>query len=222
MNINIVTVATGPIHLRLARCLVRSLAAHGVDAPVTILADEDTDWTPPAHVHLLRLPQKAQGFASRDHKTGIYKHVGKPGGQIVFLDADMLLLRPLGGLEADLHQAYAMRLRAPSLVADPAHVAEAVDTVAEAGPSARHWDSGLIAWTRTKATDDLFDAWNAAWKERGARDEFALIRAQHRVGLHPSALPGALNSRNIRTAVLWHHHIADPAVVEAFCVHRGW
>lgn len=222
MDLQIAIVAAGDTHWRLARCLVRSLRAHGVQAPVSIMVDRQLPWQPAGDTRLLRVPGEAPGFASREHKTSAHKHIGKAGDRLLLLDADILLLRPLGGLAEDLLAPYGMRPRGIGPAADAAHVQEALDTVAEVGAAATHWDSGVIAWTRSAAMDSLFDAWNTAWKEYRSRDEFALVRAQHRTGLYPAPLPEVLNSRNMRTAVLWHHHRADPDLIERFCDERGW
>ena len=115
---------------------------------------------------------------SRWLKTHINAY--SPYDETLFLDADILPIGYLSSLWPYLEQGdMAMAADRMAEIGRCDHVApeEVAFTLERLSPTTRHFNSGVMLWRRTAATDDLFSQWHREWQRFGQLDQLALARA---------------------------------------------
>lgn len=175
-----------PSYLEAALISAIALRDHEATLPITIFSnvpelddlcldryDIDRRW--------LDLPASTPSLGlSRRLKTQLNTH--SPYGETLFLDADILPMVGLADLWAYLDRGdMAMAADRMAEIGQCDHVApeEIAFTLAQLAPETRHFNSGVVLWRRTAATDDLFTAWQHEWQRFGQQDQLALARAIH-------------------------------------------
>jgi len=137
---------------------------------------------------------ESEAFASRWVKTRLARL--SPYRKSLYVDADMLTMRPLGELwqALDLAPIGLVPDRLP-LVSLCDHVAseEKAVTLYELGGDATHFNSGLILWRSGQAADSLFESWHQQWCRFARQDQLALVRAIYDSGIRVQSLPNSYN-----------------------------
>lgn len=170
----------------LEAALISALALRELhpELPITVLSDLPVLEALPLARHGLAawlLPCATAGSAlglSRAVKTRI--HSFSCHRDTLYLDADMLPLRPLTSLWRNLEESDLALVpdRLPT-IGQCDHIApeEVAYTQEHLPASTRHFNSGLILWRRGEATTALFEAWGREWQRFGRHDQLALARA---------------------------------------------
>jgi hypothetical protein len=131
---------------------------------------------------------------SRWLKTQINAY--SPYEETLFLDADILPLDDLSSLWPYLDQAdVAMAADRMSVIGRCDHIAQAeVEfTLERLAPHTMHFNSGVMLWRRTAATEALFTQWHREWQRFGQQDQLALARALDLTQTTVQPLPQAYN-----------------------------
>jgi hypothetical protein len=140
-------------------------------------------------------PTLAPGLGlSRWLKTQINAY--SPYAETLFLDADILPIGALSSLWPYLAQGdLAMAADRMPTLGRCDHVAqeEVEFTLAHLSPQTVHFNSGVMLWRRTAATDALFAQWHREWHRFGQQDQLALARAVDHTQTAVVQLPSSYN-----------------------------
>lgn len=153
--------------------------------PITVISDRPllqsfpcTDYgiTP-----RLIVPGEVEGhgaFLSRSIKTTLFHF--SPYEETLFLDADILPIRSVQPLWGYLSQGdMAMVSDRNPTVALCDHIAEVEKdyTLQRVPGETMQFNSGVMVWRRTTATQHLFQEWHREWRQFAKHDQLALVRA---------------------------------------------
>jgi Glycosyl transferase family 8 len=175
--------------------------------PITILSDQL--WLKTLHLEqygitprLLTAAEAGLGpFSSRHIKTQLNTLTAYE--ESLFLDADILPLRSIADLWQALdHSDVAMvpdRLPRVSLC-DHISSEEKEYTLARLAGDAVQFNSGVLLWRDTAASQSLFHQWHREWLTFQKQDQLALVRALHTTGMAVTPLPKTYNTSPIDAA----------------------
>jgi Nucleotide-diphospho-sugar transferase len=133
-------------------------------------------------------------FLSRAIKTQLARF--SPYAETLFLDADILPIKPIGTLWDYLDQGdLAMVSDRNPTVAECDHIAQLEkDYTLQLVPShTPHFNSGVMLWRDTPATQDLFQQWHREWQQFQKQDQLALVRALQTASITVLQLPITYN-----------------------------
>jgi Nucleotide-diphospho-sugar transferase len=133
-------------------------------------------------------------FLSRAIKTQLLSF--SPYQETLFLDADILPIRPISNLwdylaDSDL-----------AMVSDRNPTVDQCDHIAQAEKDytrqlvtghTPHFNSGVMLWRNTPTTQRLFQQWHHEWQQFQKQDQLALVRALHTIPLTVAPLPITYN-----------------------------
>ncbi|WP_181357579.1 putative nucleotide-diphospho-sugar transferase [Stenomitos frigidus] len=135
-----------------------------------------------------------QAFSSRSIKTRLNAY--SPYQETLFLDADILPLQPVADLWADLNESdLAMVVDRLPMVSLCDHIAqeEKAYTLQRLPGNTVQFNSGVILWRDSLATQALFQQWHKEWQQFQKHDQLALIRAIKAVQIPVMKLPMTYN-----------------------------
>jgi len=147
-------------------------------------------------VQSVSLPDEGR-FQSRILKTNLSEY--SPYEHSVFLDSDTILRGPIESLlQYDLAMALDLRPTIQTSIdflreSEGVNSAEAEETLHLCGGDAPHFNSGVIAWRKSTATDRFFAAWRNQWERYKQRDQAALARALAQTATPIETLPSRFN-----------------------------
>ncbi len=142
-------------------------------------------------------------FSSRSIKTRL--NTLSPYEESLFLDADILPLRPIGDLWQSLEQCDVAMVpdRLPKVsLCDHISPLEKSYTLRRLEGDAIQFNSGVLLWKSTAASHALFQEWHQEWLTFQAQDQLALVRALHTTRLAVTSLPTTYNTSPIDAAPL--------------------
>ncbi len=145
----------------------------------------------------------ADQFSSRSIKTRL--STLSPYEESLFLDADILPLRPIQDLWQFLEQGDVAMVpdRLPKVsLCDHVSPLEKSYTLRRLAGDATQFNSGVLLWKSTAASHALFDEWHQEWLTFQAQDQLALVRALHTTRLTVTSLPTPYNTSPIDAAPL--------------------
>lgn len=208
----------GVLYLALERpslaavCLlsIASLRRSGYSGEVLILSDLPPElWlgARPLRATVRRL-DRAENQVAKVFKTRLGRLT--PFERTLYLDCDTLVCRSLRGLwtralPPDLPVAMA-RDRAPTLQSvlerAPAwgNPQEWAETALLCGPGAPHFNSGVVYWATSSASEEFFKKWEEEFLRYCATDQAPLARAISRTACPPASLGQRLNVQTGQTA----------------------
>jgi hypothetical protein len=133
-------------------------------------------------------------FSSRSVKTQLLSF--SPYSETLFIDADILPIKPIGRLWEYLAQGDMAMVsdRNPTL-ADCDHIAQPEKDYTLAllpGPTP-HFNSGLMVWRNSRSTQQLFQHWHQEWQRFHQQDQLALMRAIDQTQMKIVPLPVTYN-----------------------------
>lgn len=146
-------------------------------------------------------PNHHSSFSSREIKTRLSTF--SPYKETLFLDADILPLKPIGELWDYLSQGdMAMVLDRCPILALCLHVSpeEKNYTLEYLPETANHFNSGVILWRDSIQTQSLFQQWYQEWLRFKKHDQLALVRAIHHTQFSVTRLPDIYNIAPIDAA----------------------
>lgn len=201
---------THDVYLEAAVISALALRQLEPDLPVTIISDRA--WL--QHIPLWdyaitpRLVTAADlgdsvAFGSRVIKTCLPRF--SPYAETLFLDADILPLKPLAKIWAYLAAGdmAMVRDRNPTISWCDHIAAEEKDYTLQYLPGhTKHFNSGVMLWRDNPATQTLFQHWHQEWQLFGKQDQLALVRALHTTQLELVQLPRNYNISPIDSAPL--------------------
>ncbi len=134
-------------------------------------------------------------FLSRAIKTQLLSL--SPYQETLFLDADILPIRPINALWEYLATGDLAMVHDRNPTVDQCdHVApiEKDYTLQLVPGHTPHFNSGVMLWRNTLATQHLFQQWHHEWQQFKKQDQLALVRALHRCPIGVTALPITYNT----------------------------
>jgi hypothetical protein len=135
-----------------------------------------------------------QAFSSRSIKTRLNAY--SPYEETLFLDADILPLQPVSHLWGYLNESdLAMVVDRLPMVSLCDHVAqeEKAYTLQQLPGHTVQFNSGVMLWRDSLATQVLFRQWHEEWQQFQKHDQLALIRAIKAVQIPVTKLPMTYN-----------------------------
>lgn len=133
-------------------------------------------------------------YASRFIKTRLHRLT--PYHESLFLDADIIPLKPIAGLWEFLAQDdLAMALDRLPLVSlcDHVDVEEKKYTLRTVSRDLSHFNSGVLLWRDTPQIQLLFQQWYEEWKKFQKQDQLALARTIYQTQISLTKLPRSYN-----------------------------
>lgn len=188
----IVCVSTGEGRRPLLDNMLASLRRLHPEVPVTIHTDAPLEGS-------LIVPSLS-GFATRRLKISACAE--SPHGFTLFLDDDVFVRKPIDPIESMLagHDIAMAIDHLPSLSSVRDRAArwatdrEIDETISFCGSDFVHHNSGVMAWRKCAAVDELFRVWMEEWERFKGPDQLALARAIKRTGISVWKLPNSMNS----------------------------
>lgn len=189
-----------------ARKAIISLQKHAPSLPIVVI----TEPARPLGVdHHIPHPDFTPG--ARDIKTRIYSL--SPWRKTLYLDADCVV-RGLTGHTFALLDFFDVVLaidpnKILSQVRWPALVPEEVEyTPGQIGTAeVQYYNSGVIAFGRSRNNRAMFQAWHEEWLKFQAQDQMALVRAIHREPVRIAPMREGWNTHiQARAEFVWHKH----------------
>jgi hypothetical protein len=153
------------------------------ELPITLVCDQPLVDRLPLYeygIRLLPMPCNHQdrAFRSRDLKT--YLANISPYNETLYLDSDILPIRPLNAIWDYLAQGdiAMVRDRQPT-IADCDHIAhnEKAYTLSLLPGETPQYNSGVMLWRNSPLTQSLFKQWQQEWNKFQRHDQLALVRA---------------------------------------------
>ncbi|XGV95606.1 MAG: putative nucleotide-diphospho-sugar transferase [Leptolyngbya sp. BL-A-14] len=144
-----------------------------------------------------------QTFSSRSIKTRLNAY--SPYQETLFLDADILPLTPIADLWGYLDQSdLAMVVDRLPVISLCDHIApeEKAYTLQRLPGNTVQFNSGVILWRESSATQALFHQWHEEWQQFQRHDQLALIRAIKALQIPVTKLPMTYNISPIDAAPL--------------------
>ncbi len=200
-------VTQSDVYLEAALMSALALRSLEPNLPISIISDHPRLSRLPLHHHqitpLCIEDLSAKGiFASRWLKTHL-QHFS-PYRETLFLDADILPLQPVAPLWDYLAEVdWAMALdRLPTVVLcdhiSPEEKRYTLERVAALSADGfpimtPQYNSGVMLWRESVATQSLFEQWYAEWQIFQKQDQLALVRAMQHQGLPVATLPKTYN-----------------------------
>jgi lipopolysaccharide biosynthesis glycosyltransferase len=138
-------------------------------------------------------------FFSRFLKTKLTKI--SPFEETLYLDADVLPLKPIGELWSYLaHHDIGMVLDPCPTVDQCQHIdSEEIKYTLDRVPrNTVQYNAGVILWRKSAQTEALFDLWEEEWRIFRRHDQLALVRAIDRSGIKIIKLPIEYNTPPIK------------------------
>lgn len=142
-------------------------------------------------------------FSSRSIKTRLNAY--SPYQETLFLDADILPLKPIADLWGYLDQGdLAMVVDRLPMISLCDHIAqeEKAYTLQRLPGNTVQFNSGVILWRESLATQALFHQWHEEWQQFQRQDQLALIRAIKALHISVTKLPMTYNISPIDAAPL--------------------
>jgi hypothetical protein len=173
----VLLVANGERDAARSRVLLHSLALTGYEGPVLIINDSHRC-----------------GFASRAYKVGLPTY--SPFEQTLFLDSDIVVLRPFSALwehleradlwmGPDIHASVGAALKDRSARAQ----AEEIEQTRVVCPANQpYFNSGVILFKRSAKVSQFFRCWETEWLRFQRVDQLAASRASVALDFYPSQL----------------------------------
>jgi len=202
--------ATGNLaYLEAAVISAMSLRQHEPVLPITLISDQplvkhlplqDYGITPRLVEHC---EHDQDAFSSRSLKTRLNAY--SPYEETLFLDADILPLQPVFELWDYLNESdLAMVVDRLPMVSLCDHVApdEKAYTLQRLSGNTVQFNSGVVLWRDSLATQALFQQWYEEWQQFQKHDQLALIRAIKAVQIPVTKLPMTYNISPIDAAPL--------------------
>jgi Nucleotide-diphospho-sugar transferase len=189
--------ATGSVNY-LEAALISAIAFRRLnpDIPVTLVSDCQLNHAL-LHEHgitPIAIEADPNRFASRHIKTGLGRL--SPYTETLYLDADILPLKPIASIWDYLEQADLgmVRDRTPT-IGQCNHIGtkERRHTLRTLPASTPQYNGGLLLWRKSSATQDLFAEWRQEWERFRKQDQLALVRALARSPVTIAPLPGHYN-----------------------------
>ena len=200
---------TNPAYLEAAVISAMSLRQQEPALPITLISDQpllkhlplqDYGITP----RLLDRSERDQhAFSSRSIKTRLNAY--SPYQETLFLDADILPLKPVFDLWDYLNESdFAMVVDRLPMVSLCDHIApeEKAYTLQRLPGNTVQFNSGVMLWRDSLATQALFRQWYKEWQQFQKHDQLALIRAIKAVQIPVKKLPITYNISPIDAAPL--------------------
>jgi Glycosyl transferase family 8 len=187
----------------LESALISAIALRSLEPtlPITIISDQPLLNLLPLDKHGITPRFLGSGemgdrdaFFSRAIKTQLFSY--SPYQETVFLDADILPLKPLTPIWDYLNQGdWAMVLDRNPTVGDCDHIAlpEKTYTLQSLPETTPHFNSGVMVWRANAATQTLFQHWHTEWQHFQKQDQLALVRAIQATQLPIVRLPITYN-----------------------------
>ncbi|MBO3458064.1 putative nucleotide-diphospho-sugar transferase [Aetokthonos hydrillicola Thurmond2011] len=189
------------LYLEAALISAMSLRQLEPKIPITLICD---------HLLLKFLPLDAYEITPRfikateinDHRSFLSRHIKtrlstfSPYKETLFLDADILPLRPISDIWDYLSQGdIAMVVdRRPTLsLCDHIFPEEKSYTLQYLPESTTQFNSGVILWRDSIQTQSLFELWHQEWLKFKKHDQLALARAINRTQFSVTRLPEIYN-----------------------------
>jgi Nucleotide-diphospho-sugar transferase len=152
------------------------------EIPVTLICDRpiaDPIAVQNYGITLLEIStQPGSGFQSRDLKTRLASLT--PYDETLYIDSDILPLKPIAPIWDYLAQNdLAMAADRLPTIGECDHVAAAEKEYTLQGLPANttQFNSGVMLWRNTPATQGLFQQWQREWQRFQKHDQLALVRA---------------------------------------------
>ena len=142
-------------------------------------------------------------FSSRSIKTRLNAYT--PYQETLFLDADILPLKPIADLWGYLDQGdLAMVVDRLPMISLCDHIAqeEKAYTLQRLPGNTVQFNSGVMLWRESLATQSLFHRWHQEWQQFQRHDQLALIRAIKALQIPVTKLPMTYNISPIDAAPL--------------------
>ena len=133
-------------------------------------------------------------FPSRSVKTRLNAY--SPYQETLFLDADILPLQPVSDLWAYLNESdLAMVVDRLPMISLCDHIAqeEKAYTLQRLPGNTVQFNSGVMLWRESSATQTFFERWYEEWQQFQKHDQLALIRAIKAVQMPVTKLPITYN-----------------------------
>lgn len=200
---------TSTAYLEAALISAMALRQHEPTLPITLLSDRPLLERLPLHDYgitpkLLNVHELGHhAFSSRAVKTRLNAY--SPYQETLFLDADILPLQPVTDLWRVLDASdFAMAVDRLPIVSLCDHVAqkEKSYTLERLLGNTVHFNSGVMLWRESLATQALFEQWHKEWQRFQKHDQLALIRAIERIQIPVATLPMTYNISPIDAAPL--------------------
>jgi hypothetical protein len=213
---------TGSSFFPYCYCSIAALRQQGYTGPILLL----TDSFPPAlsrlqsalklDVRIVKVAENLGDFAQRWIKTQLSELT--PFQVSLYLDADTLATKPVEKIwEYADESEIAMSLDRVANVfrAEHSSASERHYTRSACPPDSPQYNSGVMLWTKTVRSAELFRQWHAEWDKFRGVDQLALLRALHSTKTIVAPIDAAFN-----TPILHAENLSDllgqPAVILHF------
>lgn len=204
-------------HLALALSSAARLRSLEPGTTVAVLTDRTDDaraCLAAGAMHGLVRPAMWTARPSRSIKTRLASY--SPFRQTLYLDADIVPLRPWSGIWDYLREGSIGAVLDDWTVGSSGHGKSRLrrDAIRRLGSNRAMFNGGVLLWRKGPEVDAGFEHWFAQWRRFGDVDQFALLLAE--VPLH--RLPDEYNDQGTgderaaaaRGAVFWHPHLHKP------------
>jgi hypothetical protein len=175
--------AVGESYHHLTLASITSLRRYGYLGPIRVVTDDPTWVSPGLNCETVLVPDVGDEFASRYYKTQL-PHFGYD--ETLFVDSDAIPIADISGIWEtpgghDIALAPDFRHSVGDLIAKDRKLAETRDEfslmIRLGLTSHTYFNSGVILFRRSAATEALFSAWHHEWQRFHGRDQMALVRA---------------------------------------------
>lgn len=201
-RVGVVYLSFGEEYKALTTLSVSFLRGFGYAGPIRIVTDSK-DWTVDQFdCDLALVPSRGLGFATRYYKTQINQYAFDT---TLFLDADTL---PIASIRPIWHELRFAEICLPlDFHTDSQGSLSYVVVGCESNPREyshmaklgllehEFYNSNVILFRRSRATDRIFTRWHEEWKRFALRDQLALVRAVARSKANVHILPSRWNGR---------------------------